>query len=353
MTEFEIPDTHDTLEGITPPQLMTGLRGHGAELSFLADAVARDKLHHALIFEGERGIGKATAAFHLANMLLSGGRGAGEGGLPAPDRDSAVFRQIAQGAHPGLLYLTRPKNDQGTGYKQAITVDEIRRLQRFFSMTAAGADSWRVVIVDPVNDLNRNAANALLKLLEEPPARSVFILVAHGTGGLLPTIRSRCQILKFSPLSDDDIAAIVTAQLGAEFDASAVARIAALGGGSARRALLFARFGGLDLQEALDAYLDAPHPEAAQAHKLAEIAGNRKSDIHRDILRELVLDRLRGAATRAARRGALRAAERIASADIAIQDRMRMADAYNLDRKQDFLSMLADVHDLLGPGRTG
>jgi len=353
VADFDVPETHDTLEGITPPQLTAALRSHGEELAFLADAVARDKLHHALIFEGEHGIGKATAAFHLANLLLSGGNAAGEGGLPAPDRYSPVFRQIVQGSHPGLLYLTRPKNDQGTGFKSAITVDEIRRLQRFFGMTAAGADAYRVVIIDPANDLNRNAANALLKLLEEPPARSVFILIAHGTGGLLPTIRSRCQILKFAPLADADIAAIVADQLGHEFDPSTIERIAALGGGSARRALLFAHFGGLDLLEALEAYLGAPRPDVAQAHKLAEIAGNRKTEIHRDILRELVLDRLRGAATDAARRGRLRAAERIASADIAIQDRMRMADAFNLDRKQDFLSMLADVHDLLSSARTG
>jgi len=350
MSEFEIPETHDTLEGITPPQLTTALRGHGEELAFLADAVARDKLHHALIFEGERGIGKATAAFHLANHLLAGGGTAGEGALPSPDRGASVFRQIVQGSHPGLLYLTRPKNDKGTDFKSAITVDEIRRLQRFFGMTAAGA--WRVVVIDPVNDLNRNAANALLKLLEEPPARSVFILIAHGTAGLLPTIRSRCQILKFAPLVDADIAAIVEAQLGQDFDSSTIERIAALGGGSARRALLFAHFGGLDLLEALEAFLQAPHPDALQAHKLAEIAGNRKTEIHRDILRELVLDRLRNAATLAARRGELRAAERIATADIAIQDRMRLTDAFNLDRKQDFLSLLADVHDLLSAPRT-
>ncbi|MFZ2100206.1 MAG: DNA polymerase III subunit delta', partial [Oricola sp.] len=178
---IDVPEVHDTLEGITPPQLAVGLQGHEAELDFLAESIARGKLHHALIFEGERGIGKATAAFRLANRLLTGAGEAEEGALPPPDRQSATFRQIAQGSHPGLLYLSRPKNDQGTGFKSAITVDEIRRLQRFFAMTAAGADSYRVVIIDPVNDLNRNAANALLKMLEEPPARSLFILIAHGT----------------------------------------------------------------------------------------------------------------------------------------------------------------------------
>ncbi|WP_223477784.1 DNA polymerase III subunit delta' [Oricola indica] len=337
---IEVPETHDTLEGINPPQLTKTLHGHPREQEFLSAAVASGKLHHAMIFEGERGIGKATAAFHLANRLLD------RQSAHVPDPESGTFRQIAQGAHPGLLYLTRPKNDQGTGFKSAITVDEIRRLQRFFAMTAAGADSYRVVIIDPVNDLNRNAANALLKLLEEPPARAVFILIGHGTGGLLPTIRSRCQILKFSPLADEEIEQIIREQ-GGGADDTEIARIAALGGGSARRALLFAQFGGLELKEALDTYLSGPRPDVAQAHKLAEIAGARKNEIHRDILRELVLDRLRDRATQAARSGQLRAAERIATADMALQDRMRMSDAFNLDRKQDFLSLLGDVHELL------
>ena len=349
---IEVPEVHDTLEGVSPPQLTVRLHGHADEIAFLSDAVNAGKLHHALIFEGERGIGKATAAFHLANRLLDPPRVLAGAPIGAIDPESSAFRQSAQGSHPGLLYLTRPRNDAGTGFKQAITVDEIRRVQRFFSMTAAGSDSYRVVIIDPVNDLNRNAANALLKLLEEPPARAVFILIAHGTGGLLPTIRSRCQILKFSPLSDDEIARVLTTQIGADDDAS-VARAASLGGGSARRALLFAQFGGLELEEALDAFLGAARPDTRGAHKLAEIAGNRKSDVHRDILRELVLDRMRAEATAAARTGRMRAAERIAAADMAMQERMRMADAFNLDRKQDFLTLLADVHDLLSAVRTG
>lgn len=349
---IEVPEVHDTLEGVSPPQLTVRLHGHADEIAFLSDAINADKLHHALIFEGERGIGKATAAFQLANRLLDPPRDLAGAPIGAIDPETSSFRQIAQGSHPGLLYLTRPRNDAGTGFKQAITVDEIRRLQRFFSMTAAGPDSYRVVMIDPVNDLNRNAANALLKLLEEPPARSVFILIAHGTGGLLPTIRSRCQILKFSPLSDDEIGRVLTAQIGGE-DETTVARAAALGGGSARRALLYAQFGGLELEEALDAFLGAARPDTRGAHKLAEIAGNRKSDVHRDILRELVLDRMREEATTAARTGRMRTAERIAAADMAMQERMRMADAFNLDRKQDFLTLLTDVHDLLSATRTG
>lgn len=344
------PETHDTLEGIIPPVMTLRVEGHLEERKFLTDAVRENKLHHGLIFEGERGIGKATVAFHLANLLLAGDNGSVDHDLPPPDVDASGFRQIVQGSHPGLLYLSRPQNEQKTGYKSAITIDEIRRVQRFFSMTAARHDAYRVVVIDPVNDLNRNAANALLKLLEEPPARAVFVLIAHGTGGLLPTIRSRCQILKFAPLSDADVGTIVRRQLGDVEDAQ-VDRIAALGGGSARRALVFARFGGLELMEALEEYLDTPLPETRKGHKLAEIAATRGSDIHRDILRELLLERLHDEAMRAARRGDLPAAEAIAAADIAVQGRMRLADAFNLDRKQEFLTLLSDIHDTLRGAR--
>jgi DNA polymerase-3 subunit delta' len=344
--QFETPEMHDALEGVAPPQIAHNIRGHATELEFLRETISGRKFHHALIFEGERGIGKATVAFRLANALLSGHDL--DDPFAPPDFASGSFRQIAQGVHPGFLYLSRPRKDQGTGFKSAITIDEIRRLHRFFGMTAAASDSYRVVIIDPVNDLNRNAANALLKMLEEPPAKALFVLIAHGTGGLLPTIRSRCQILKFAPLDDDAVMEIAGEQTSG-LDADKLAVIAKLSGGSARRALVFAQFGGIDLMEALDAYLRSARPDTARAHKLAEVAATRGSDMHRDILRELVMDRLRAAATAAAQRGDLRSAERLATASMAMQEHMRISDAFNLDRKQDFLILLADIHDLLSP----
>ncbi|WP_421850273.1 DNA polymerase III subunit delta' [Oricola sp.] len=345
MIDVDVPETYDTLEGIDPPQLTSRLVGHSDVSGFLAQAVAGGKLHHGLIFEGERGIGKATLAYHFAHMLLSGAGPDTDGRIPPPDPQGSAFRQIAQGAHPGLLGLGRPRNDQGTGFRSAVTVDEIRRVQRFFSMTAASPDAWRIVIVDPVNDLNRNAANALLKMLEEPPQRALFLLIAHGTGGLLPTIRSRCQIVRFSPLGDEDMHAVVESAVGG--DDAEIARLVALGGGSARRALVFARFGGLDLMQALAEFLDAARPDVVKAHKLAEVAGARGADIHRDILRELILGRLHQASISAARRGDSRAADRLATLDMSMQERIRLSDTYNLDRKQDLLSILADVHSAL------
>jgi len=121
---------------------------------------------------------------------------------------SSLFRQIATGAHPSVLHLTRPLNDKTKSFKTVVTVDEIRKVNRFLSMTSHDG-SYRIVIVDPADDMNINAANALLKNLEEPPARTLFILIVHAPGSLLPTIRSRCQMVRLAPLAEDELMAVL------------------------------------------------------------------------------------------------------------------------------------------------
>ena len=163
--------------------------------------IPRPAEHHALLLTGPKGIGKATFAFHLAHHLLSHPRGEdAPETFGRPDPASAVARQVASGAHPAVLHLTRPYDERTKKFKSAITVDEVRRVGRFLSLRAHD-DSYRVVIVDPADEMNRNAANALLKSLEEPPARAIFLLISHAPGTLLPTIRSRCQVLRFASLS--------------------------------------------------------------------------------------------------------------------------------------------------------
>ena len=164
----------------------------------LAAAYRSGKLSHALLLAGPQGIGKATLAFHLARHLLrhpSPETAPDE--LEGPDTASSLFRQIATGAHPSVLHLTRPMNEKTKSFKTVVTVDEVRRINRFLSLTSHDG-SYRVVIVDPADDMNTNAANALLKNLEEPPSRTLFILITHSIGRLLPTIRSRCQTILLS-----------------------------------------------------------------------------------------------------------------------------------------------------------
>lgn len=180
------------------------LFGHASVEAVLHEACSAGRLHHSLLFSGPSGIGKSTLAYRLARYLLK----PQEGGfleLDWPVADSfeispedPVFRQIAVGGHPALYTVERAQNPDTGKRARDITVGDIRGLSGFFRMTN-GVGGWRVAIVDPADSMNLNAANALLKILEEPPKRSVIILISHAPGRLLPTIRSRCHVVQMSP----------------------------------------------------------------------------------------------------------------------------------------------------------
>ncbi|KCZ65684.1 hypothetical protein L53_14985 [Hyphomonas sp. L-53-1-40] len=189
------------------------LYGHDtAEASFLASATT-GKLHHGWLIEGPSGIGKATMANRLAAYML-GARGREAAPLDA-DSSDPVARTCLTGAHPDLRVVHRELNDKGK-LRQDISVDQVRELIQFFSLKPAQG-GWRVGIIDSLDELNRNGANALLKTLEEPPEHSILFLVNHGTTPILPTIRSRCRVLRVSALGDEDtIRALETATAPAE-----------------------------------------------------------------------------------------------------------------------------------------
>ena len=172
-SSVEPREDHDSLPDIPSPAARSRLFGHAAQWAALTAAHQSGKLHHAWLLQGPRGIGKATAAFAFARYLLSpmSAMGSPE---PVTDPENPVARQIAGGGHPGLVHITRPAVDKGAGFKTQITVEEIRKLNRFFRTTTGGGQ-WRIAIIDPADDMNRNAANALLKILEEPPERSIFL----------------------------------------------------------------------------------------------------------------------------------------------------------------------------------
>ena len=193
-------DEKDDGDVVPVPRETTALFGHdAAEREFLA-AYRSGRVPHAWLIGGEPGIGKATLAYRIARYLLRyGASGEGATDLSVPPNDP-VARQIEAGAHPGLLVLKRRMNERGK-LKTVLDVEEIRRLGAFFGMTAE-AGGWRVAIVDSADDMNDNAANALLKILEEPPSRGLLLLISHAPGRLLPTIRSRTQRLDLKPLPD-------------------------------------------------------------------------------------------------------------------------------------------------------
>lgn len=340
MLERLAPEQWDTLPDIAEPRENPHLIGHDDVAAQLAARYASGKLHHALLLAGPQGIGKATLAFRLAGHMIAHPDPHGApAALTPPPAGAAAWRQIASGGHPAILHLARPFDDKRKVFRTALTVEEIRRVNRFVGTTQHDG-AWRVVIVDAADDLNTNAANALLKNLEEPPRRTLFILVAHSPGRLLATIRSRCQLVRLAPLSPDDLARAIAAS-GAPVDAAALAALTAQAGGSVREALLLAFNGGLELATAADAVLAAREFDVLGAGKIAEAVAARDSAIQFDLLNRHILDRVAQAARNAADAAA---AARFAGLWQTVGATIAETESYNLDKRQHVAGLLRLLH---------
>lgn len=338
-------ERHGVLEGAIHPSENTRLFGHGGAEAFLAQSYRSGKGHHAILIEGPEGIGKATLAFRFANHVLSHPDPAeAPETLADPDPASLVSRQISSGASHNLLHLTRPVDEKTGRAKAAITVDEVRRAGHFFAQTS-GTGNWRIVIIDPADDLNRNAANAILKILEEPPKRAMFLVLSHAPGRLLPTIRSRCLPLRLEALGEADMKrALAALRLDPGANAAAVLEKAA---GSVSEAIKLINYGGMDIAEALDGVLSASGPAARKAmHKLADVLSARDSDVLHGFFTGHLENTVMSRARQAALSGDIASAERQARLAGDIQERLRLAQAYNLDRKQTVISLLEDLKAL-------
>ncbi|TCL73968.1 DNA polymerase III subunit delta' [Rhizobium sp. BK251] len=331
------------LDGAIPPSENTRLFGHEAAERFLARSYAGGKGHHAILIEGPEGIGKATLAFRFANHVLSNPDPlTAPGEIRDPDPGSGVSRQIASGASHNLLHLTRPVDEKTGRVKSAITVDEVRRAGRFFSQTS-GTGNWRIVIIDPADDMNRNAANAILKILEEPPKRALFLVLSHAPGRLLPTIRSRCLPLRLSPLGDEAIRNAL-ANLGTEVDGPEAAGLLAAAKGSVSQALKLLNYGGGEIVAAYDQVMSSEGPAARKAmHRLADALSAKDSDTIFEFFVGHVGDDIMSRARASAEAGELAAAERLARLHSEITQRLAVSQAYNLDRKQTILTVLGEL----------
>ena len=238
----------DQIEGAPHPRDTPVLYGQeAAEQAFLA-AHATGRLHHGWLLSGPRGVGKATLAWSIARFLLATPPLEDEGLFGAPpapttlriDPDHPVARRMAAGAEPGLKVITRTPSPTTDRLRDQIVVDDIRALAGFFHLSATDGGR-RVVIVDAADEMNPSAANALLKMLEEPPARATLLLVSHQPSALLPTIRSRCRVLRLAPLAPDAMTQAL-AQSGIE---ATDASLAELSGGSVGAALQLSLLDGL------------------------------------------------------------------------------------------------------------
>ncbi len=241
------------------PRANPQLRGQSAATATLHHAATAGRLHHGWLITGQPGIGKATLAFRFARWLLAG---ADSPDLSLPE-SHPVFRRVAAGTHPDLFTLERLLHEKTGKLQSEIVIDTVRETTKKMHRTAYEG-GWRVAIIDGAENMNPQTANALLKLLEEPPPRAILLLVSAAPGRLLPTIRSRCRTLALAPLAEPDVLALL-ADYAPELEPTACARLAGLAEGSIGTALGLVA-GGVSLAGLVDEALASPvAPQRAQS----------------------------------------------------------------------------------------
>jgi DNA polymerase III subunit delta' len=355
------------------------LVGHDQTENLLADAFHGERMAHAWLISGPKGIGKATLAHRFSRYVLSQGvdgdsDGMGLFGDDLPetsigslwtDPESTVFRRITAGGHADLMCIERSLNKQGK-LRNEIVIDDVRGIGGFLSLTAAEG-GWRVVIIDSADEMNRNAANAVLKVLEEPPARALLVLLSHSPGRLLPTIRSRCRKLVMPGLSGGDMDALLERYLP-DVSPGDRAELGKLADGSIGRAIDLSRAGGIGLyRDILGLLRTCPGVDVPELHKLAgnwsKIGADQTFSTAMDILRNILSRLIRGFAANGIVEGVAAEETEIfqrlsSTADLdrwlkvweKINNLLDRTNAINLDRKQVVLNIFLEID---GAARSG
>lgn len=348
----DVPEI-DRISSVPHPREMLSLVGQQAAEAAFLELYRAGTLHHAFLLSGPEGIGKATFAYRAARFLLAEAEreGAGSalfGDAPAETMDiaeaSRTAHLVANDAHPDLAVLKRRYDAKTKKFRSEIGVEDTRNTLGLFEKTSAFG-GWRVIIVDAADDLNASSANALLKTLEEPPARAVFFLVAHQPQKLLPTIRSRCRKLPFAPLEPDALAALIPAISGATPDTTALMRA----GGSVRRALRLADPGFRAYLAVIDDVLSAlPKRRHAEIDRIAEAAkaGSEGEQAFADFLEAVELW-LNGTIRQRVAANDLVRASSLAEFWATMSENAARLDAFNLDRRAFVITMIDELATLV------
>ncbi|SFG93892.1 DNA polymerase III subunit delta' [Methylobacterium gossipiicola] len=332
------------LPNIPRPRDQAGFVGHGQAEAALMEGIGAGRLHHAWLIGGPRGIGKATLAYRVARWLIANPE---PGTAPRTfdvDPDHPAARQVAALSHPNLVALRRIRPPTAKTLATKISVDAARGALALFGSTG-GTAGYRICIVDSAEDLNANSANALLKMVEEPPPRCLFLIVSHAPGRLLPTIRSRCRALTLRPLAEADIARVVTGfpQPFVQPEPDALARAIALSEGSVAQALAMLEPATANLVaevETLLARLD--HPDWRRILALAEKLSGRDADDLFTASLDTVFRFVSAELDRRAHEDPARLAALVEVCD-KIARAAREAATYNLDRRPLVLSLFGDL----------
>ncbi|MGB3279003.1 MAG: DNA polymerase III subunit delta' [Pseudorhodobacter sp.] len=290
-TALEDRPEPDRVSGAPHPRETLSLIGHHAAEATFLDAYRAGKLHHGWMITGQLGLGKATMAWKIARFLLA--TPDDDGGMFAPPPpetldippDHPISHRLVALSEPRLFLLRRAWDDEKRKLKSMITVDEVRKLKNYFSLSAADGGR-RVAIIDSVDEMNVAAANALLKLLEEPPPQVTLLLVSHQPSKLLPTIRSRCRELRLAPLSPADMATALAATGDAPENPVPLAE---LSGGSVGEAIRIMNLEGLKLYAGIvSLFATLPRLDRSRAIALAEIGAGRGNEEKFDLILMLI-----------------------------------------------------------------
>ena len=338
----------DRLEGYRHPRETSTLVGHAAAEAEMLDAFRANRLPHAWLIGGPEGIGKATLAWRFARFVLAHRDPASEAVRNARDLSVCARHpasaQVAAGGYGDVAVLRREWNDKTGRLFTEIKVDDVRRASSMFQQ-ASRAGGYRICILDSAEDLNPNSANALLKLIEEPPPMSLFLVVAHRPATILPTIRSRCRLLMLAPLSEADLVEALRG-LGppfSEMSQDVLAEAAERGGRSVRGALHRLSGDRLSLDRDTAALLDRlPDLDWRALHRLADRIGGEQEEF--GVVLATVLDWLHARLAQSS--GGSLAVRRLAPlAEVwdKVRRSAREAESLNLDKRTILFSIFADL----------
>ncbi|WP_310620033.1 DNA polymerase III subunit delta' [Flexibacterium corallicola] len=349
MQSIEVPEA-DQLEGMALPREQSVLFGHKeAELKLL-NAYKSSRFHHAWILGGPKGTGKATLAFRFAKFVLANPdrfglevQSAVNLNVPAQSHNA---RMVSAGSHADLLHLRRPWNEKSKRFMRDLPVSEVRKTVRFFGSTSAGGQ-WRVCLIDAADDMNANAANALLKILEEPPENCVFLVLSHSPGRLLPTIRSRCRRLDMRKLNDNQLLeALSFYEAFHDGEPEKTKALLTLANGSLRNAFIALESGGLELAAKFNSLtVHLPQLDMREAHSFAEqVSAHGADDLWISFL-----DLIRNFLSLQVGKGTdMPAKHLVCWTDLweKVGNAAGATDALNLDRKQVVLSFLIELREV-------